>query len=171
MSESSRHIAGRRAALAALIAVGLHLVAGRARAEAAPATEAPAPAAWSSLNAEEQKVLSKYGDRWDTLPAEQRLLKGTRRWLAMTPEQRENARDRFARWQELTPEQKDLARQRWHKFRELSPEQQQRVREGYHHFKKLTPEQRQRLRERWQNASPEERQRWLERRRQMRQRP
>ena len=71
---------------------------------------------------------------------------------------------------ELSPEQKDLARQRWHRYRELAPEQQARVREGYRNFKKLTPEQRRKLRERWQNATPEERQRWLERRRQHRER-
>ena len=39
------------------------------------------------------------------------------------------------------------------------------MREGYHRFKKLPPEQRRRLRERWQNATPEERAKWLERRR------
>ena len=129
--------------------------------------EPPVRTEWSSLSAEEQKVLGKYGDRWDSLPAEQqqRLVRGTRRWLAMTPEQRERAQGRYSRWQELTPEQRELARQRWHRYRELTPEQQQRVRDGYHNFKKLTPEQRRRLRERWQNATPEERQRWLERRR------
>ena len=50
-------------------------------------------------------------------------------------------------------------------YRELPPDQQAQVRENYHRYKKLTPEQRQKLRERWQNASPEERQRMLERRR------
>ena len=83
----------------------------------------------------------------------------------MSPEQRERARTRYNRWQELSPEQRELARERWHRFRELPPEQQQRVRDGYRNYKKLTPEQRQHLRERWKNATPEERQRWLERRR------
>ena len=63
-----------------------------------------------------------------------------------------------------------LARQRWHRFRELTPEQQARVREGYHNFKKLPPEKRRRMRERWQNATPEQRQQWLEKRRQQRNR-
>jgi len=169
MSESSRFVPGRRAALAAICALGLQLaMSGRARAEDAAA---PTPTEWNSLNAEEQKILgSKYGDKWNTLPPErqQQLLRGTRRWLAMSPEQRDRAKVRFERWQQLTPEQKDLARQRWHRYRELSPEQQARVREGYRKFKKLTPEKRQRMRERWQNATPEERQRWLERRRQHR---
>ena len=166
MSDARRILPTRRAALAALFAVGLNLFVGRARAES-PAAEAPVSAEWNSLSAEEQKILGKYSDRWDSLPADQqqRLVRGTRRWLSMSPEQRERARARHSRWQELTPEQRELARQRWHRFRELSPEQQQRVRDGYRNFKKLTPEQRRQLRERWQRATPEERQRWLERRR------
>ena len=40
--------------------------------------------AWSTRSsAEEQKILDRYGERWNSLPAEQqqRLLRGTRRWL------------------------------------------------------------------------------------------
>jgi hypothetical protein len=166
MSERRPLLATRRVALAALFAVGLQLVtAGRARAE--NAAEPPARTEWSTLNPEEQKALGRFSGSWDTLPPEQqqRLLRGTRRWLSMTPEQREQARTRFDRWKDLTPEQRELARKRWHRYRELSPEQQQRVRDGYGKFKKLPPEQRRRLRERWENATPEQRQKWLERRR------
>jgi len=169
MSERRPLMATRRVALTALLAIGLHLASGgRARAEN-PA-QPPARTEWSALNAEEQKALNRFSDSWDTLPAEQqqRLLRGTRRWLAMTPEQREQARTRFDRWKDLSPEQRELARQRWHRYRELSPDQQQRVRDGYRNFKKLPPEQRRRLRERWENATPEERQKWLERRREKR---
>ena len=59
----------------------------------------------------------------------------------------------------------ELARKRWHRYQQLAPDQKKRVRDNYHRFKNLTPEKRRRLRERWQNASPEERQRMLERRR------
>jgi hypothetical protein len=40
------------------------------------------------------------------------------------------------------------------------------VRENYRAFKRLTPEQRQKLRERWRSATPDERKRMLEQRRQ-----
>ena len=93
MSEPRHFMPTRRAALAALFAVGLNLaVVGRTRAES-PAAEAPVRKEWNSLSAEEQKVLGKYGDRWDSLPPEQqqRLVRGTQRWLAMSPEQRERA--------------------------------------------------------------------------------
>ena len=173
-SESSSFLPGRRAALAALCAVGLHLaMAGRARAAEAPAADPTAPTAWNSLNPDEQKVLGLIrrslglaAGRSATAPAARHAP-----LAAMTPDQQEHARARFQRWQQLSPEQQALARQRWQRFRELTPEQQQRVREGYKKLKNLTPEQRRQLRERWQNATPEQRQRWLERRRQMRQRP
>src|SRR4051812_6951939 len=132
----------RRTALAALCAMGLQLaLSGRARAET-PAAAPPVHTEWNSLRPEEQKILSRYGEKWNTLPPEQqqRPLVGAPRWQAKT-------------------------RQRWHRFRELTPEQQQRVREGYRGYRKLTPEQRQRMRERWQNATPEQRQKWLEKRR------
>lgn len=166
----------RRAALAAIFAAGLYCATtGRVRAAAPPeaAQAAPAsPVAWSKLSAEEQKMLQRFGDRWDTLPAErqQRLLRGTRRWLNMTPEQRQHAQERFARWKDLTPEQRDHARRAWRRYQDLGPDQKARVRDGYHRFKKLSPEQRRRLRERWENATPEERQKWLERRRQRQER-
>src|SRR6187402_3985576 len=101
MSEPLNLRLTRRAALAALCAVGLqYAVAPRARAEEGSATaNAPAPVAWSTLTAEEQKVLNRYSDRWSTLAPEQqqRLLRGSRRWLDMTPEQRERAQSRFKR--------------------------------------------------------------------------
>ena len=113
MNSPKPSLLSRRAALAAVFAVGLHCaLAGRARADT-PAEAAPIE--WSSLSGEEQQALNRYGDRWSTLAPEQqqRLVRGTRRWLAMSPEQRERAQARFQRWKNLTPEQKDLARQRW----------------------------------------------------------
>ena len=91
----------RRAALAALFALGLNLtLPGRARAQVEPAASPPAAVAWSSLSAEEQKLLNRFSERWETLPPEhqQRLVRGTRRWMNMTPEQRERARARHEHW-------------------------------------------------------------------------
>ena len=42
------------------------------------------------------------------------------------------------------------------------------MREGFRDFRKLTPEQKRRMRERWQNATPEQRKKWLEKRRELR---
>ena len=94
MSESRRFMPTRRAALAALFAVGLNLaVVGRSRAE----SHAAEPPVHTRVELAQRRgtegARNSHGERWDTLPAEQqqRLVRGTRRWLAMTPEQRERA--------------------------------------------------------------------------------
>ena len=77
MNSPKRSLVSRRAALAAVFAVGLHCaLAGRARADTPPETSA-APVEWSTLSADEQKALGRYGDRWSThvgylIPARER---------------------------------------------------------------------------------------------------
>ena len=58
----------------------------------------------------------------------------------------------------MTPEQREQARQRYERFRQLPPEQQERLRRRRDWFRNLPPERRAELRQRWQNMSPEERQ-------------
>ena len=55
-------------------------------------------------------------------------------------------------------------RERWKRFRELTPEQQAAVREAYREFLELPPERRDALRNRWEQMSPEERRRAIQRR-------
>ena len=127
-----------------------------------PAVDAPAPTAWSALTPEEQKIAEPLQRALELAAGRAAAAPAARHAALAGHDARtaaERAQERYSRWKELTPEQQELARKRWHKYRELPPEQQERVREDYHRFKKLTPEQRQRLRERWQNATPEERQR------------
>jgi len=70
MSSDKPSLLSRRAALAAVFAVGLHCaLAGRARADTP--VEAAAPVEWSSLSVEERQALGRYGDRWSTLAPEQ----------------------------------------------------------------------------------------------------
>jgi hypothetical protein len=51
----------------------------------------------------------------------------------------------------------------------LPPEEQDNVRDSFRKFKNLPPERRKLLRERWNNATPAERQRMLDRMREQRQ--
>ncbi|MGB8325989.1 MAG: DUF3106 domain-containing protein, partial [Steroidobacteraceae bacterium] len=64
------------------------------------------PIAWSSLSAEQQKVLTNFVDRWDALPParQQALARGSGRWVAMSPDQRQEAQQRFRQWRALPPE-------------------------------------------------------------------
>jgi hypothetical protein len=56
-----------------------------------------------------------------------------------------------------------MLRGRWERFRTLPAQQQRSMRQNFRKFKQLPPERRRALRERWHKASPEERQRMLER--------
>jgi len=69
----SNTLASRRAALAAICAIGLQFALGGRAAAETPAG-APTRTGWSSLDAEEQKLLGRYSGRWDSLPVEQQLV-------------------------------------------------------------------------------------------------
>ena len=76
----------------------------------------------------------------------------------MTPEERQEAKQRFKQWRSLPPEQQQQLRERYQQFRQLPPEQRESVRMpggGSDHF---LPEQRKELREKFQRrprgASP-----------------
>ena len=142
---------------------------GRARAEIARRGDAPAPTAWIVAQRRGTEGARRYGERWNSLPAEQqqRLLRGTRRWLAMTPEQRERAQARYRALAGTDARADGAGAQALARLpRAAARAAGSACATTITGFKKLTPEQRQRLRERWQNATPEERQRMLERRRQ-----
>jgi hypothetical protein len=83
----------------------------------------------------------------------------------MTPQQRDDARQRFQTWQRLPPDQRDLIRQRWQRFQQLTPSQQQAVRQNFHAYAGLPAAQREQLRQRWLNATPQERSQMLQRQR------
>lgn len=61
---------------------------------------------WSSLSADEQRVLSRARDGWEQMSTERqrRLINGAHRWQDMTPQQREQARER---WQERREQGRD----------------------------------------------------------------
>lgn len=61
------------------------------------------------------------------------------------------------RWKKMTPEQREQARERYEHFKQLPVDEQERIRERYEHFNQLPPEQRKALREQWNKMSPEER--------------
>ena len=149
----------------------LLMAAAPAFAQQAPGAAGPSQAEgqaqgtdWSSLSADQQRLLERFRTQWSGLPAErqQTLARGSERWLAMSPDQRSVAKQRFERWRDLPPDQRRQLRDRWQKFRALPPDQQENVRDDFRKFKSLSPERRHRLRDRWDNATPTERQRMLD---------
>jgi len=93
---------------------------------------------------------------------QQALAHGSDRWLGMSAEQRNKARERFSHWQSLPPEERHALRGRWQRFQALPPNEQARVRENFHKFQQLPPARRQILREQWRSATPAQRQQMIE---------
>jgi hypothetical protein len=54
-------------------------------------------------------------------------------------------------------------RSRWQRFQALPPGEQAKVRENYRRFQQLPPERREMLRQQWRNATPAQRQQWIDR--------
>jgi hypothetical protein len=142
------------------VAVLLALCMSLAVAQAARAAE-PTPAAgvpWAQLSDDQRKLLSDLEPRWG-----QMLARSSQRWLALPPEQRDEAREGFRRWQQLNAEQRREIRRRFQQFNDLPEDEQARIRDNYRRFRDLPPEQRQALRKRFKELTPEERKRLRER--------
>ena len=127
---------------------------------------------WDALSEAQQRVLQRHQEGWSALPEQQQqsLALGAERWLSMNPEQRQRFRQRYQRWQTLSPDQQDNLKKRLNQFRSLPPEQQRAIRERMRRFNALPPERKKALRQRFQQLSPEERARALQRMRDRRMR-
>lgn len=121
---------------------------------------------WDSLDAATQSLLAGQRDGWDRLPAaRQRVIAdGAARQLAMSDTDQAAAQARYRTWRELPAEDRQRLRASWKRFRELTPEQQQALRDEYRRFLELPPERREATLDRWQQMSPEERRRAIQRR-------
>src|SRR5256885_16672719 len=117
-----------------------------------------------------RSTLFPYTTLFRSPPARQQALAhGSDRWLGMSSEQRDKARERFSHWRELPPEERHAMRGRWQSFQALPPNEQARVRENFHKFQQLPPARRQTLREQWRSATPVQRQQMIEHAREQRQ--
>ena len=72
------------------------------------------------------------------------------RWQRMTPEEKQELRERFERWKNLPPAEKEKLQKNFDNWRSLPPEEKATARRNFERWQKLTPDQRQRLQERWQ---------------------
>jgi len=120
------------------------------------AAPSAAPVAWTSLTADQQRLLAPVQSQWPQLPPrqQQRLIRRAERWQTLPPEAQERARARLARFAAMTPDERAAARQRLHEFQQLPPEEKQRIREARQRFHDMTPEERRALREQFESAQP-----------------
>ena len=148
-----------------LLAVCLCMLLALATARADDfAQREPEAVAWEALSSDQQQLLGRFEHDWTQIPAgrQQALARGSERYLAMTPEQRERARGRFQRWQELPDSTKIRVRNRWQQFQNMSPTERDAVRRGFQQFRRLPVDTRRELLERWRDASPIQRRQMME---------
>ncbi|MEO5565775.1 MAG: DUF3106 domain-containing protein [Luteimonas sp.] len=112
-----------------------------------PATPATATLpAWEQLSpAQREMLLTPLRERWDANPGDRAgMYEHARRWNAMTPAQRDNARRGVRHWEHMDPARRTEMRALFEKM------------------KSMTPEQRKALREQWHAMSAEQRRAWVQ---------
>jgi hypothetical protein len=61
------------------------------------------------------------------------------RWQKLTPEEKQELRERFQRWKSLSPEDKADLQKRYNNWRRLSPDEKATVRKNYERWQHLPP--------------------------------
>jgi hypothetical protein len=67
--------------------------------------------------------------------------------------------DRYQEWERLSPQEREQLRQRWRYYQNLPPQERQLLKRRYEEWRKLPPEDQRVIKEklrRWEELSPEE---------------
>jgi len=67
--------------------------------------------------------------------------------------------DRYQEWERLSPQEREQLRQRWRYYQNLPPQERQLLKRRYEEWRKLPPEDQRVIKEklrRWKELSPEE---------------
>ena len=67
------------------------------------------------------------------------------RWQRMTPEEKQEVRERFQRWKNMPPAEKEELQKKFENWRRMPPEEKATAQRNFERWQKLTPEQRERL--------------------------
>lgn len=118
--------------------LGMLLLAGNSLAQSTPSQALPE---WDKLTSQQREALiAPIRERWNADPTDRpRMLEHARRWQAMTPEQRRQARKGMRRFEGMKPHQREEARALFERMKSLSPEQRKQLREEW---RAMTAEQR-----------------------------
>ena len=133
---------------AAIFVVALCIAAGAAAQPGAKkATKAPGPA-WAELTADQQMILAPLRDDWANLPAERRRawIGIAKRYPGMSSKEQERVQRRMQRWAALTPEQRQRARENYRRIAKQRAEKKNaKLAERWAEYQALPPDERDRL--------------------------
>ncbi|GAB2886518.1 hypothetical protein GCM10027046_13590 [Uliginosibacterium flavum] len=123
------------------------LLALLAPAQAQVLGAATSPPAWSTLNAQQRTALAPLSKEWNSLPEtrKQKWLGIARRYAALSPVEQARMQDRMREWVALTPAQRDLARNQYKKLRTAPQEQKIELSRKWQEYEALSNEEKERL--------------------------
>jgi len=106
-----------RSTCGALLGAALLCCAALAGAAAPPAQGAPS---WAELSPPQREALAPLAGEWDKLDAEQKKewLGVAKRYPKMTPTGKKRVQTRMSKWAALTPQQREQARENYRKMKE-----------------------------------------------------
>ena len=104
---------------------------------------------WSELNPQQKKILAPLAKDWDGLESFRRKkwLGIANRYPAMTPEQQQRVQVQMKPWSNLTPEERNEARERFKKEHMESQEQREAKRKKWEEYKALPESEKRKFRE------------------------
>lgn len=114
------------------------------------------PLPWSSLDAQQQRMLAPLQSQWAGMHPwrQHRLAEHALHWATLPVARQQEIQARIARWAAMTPEQRRELRENARAFHKLTPEQRAKVTDAYDRFQSLSPAERRALWERWRAAHP-----------------
>lgn len=127
---------------AALLLLALCVAAGAA---AQPAKKAPNRPGWAELTADQQMILAPLKDSWTQIEPERR-----RKWVGlakrypkMDAKAQERVQKRMQRWAALTPKQRQQARENYKRIaKQRAAKKNQKLAERWAEYQSLPPHER-----------------------------
>ena len=108
------------------------------------------------LTAQQQKILAPLATDWNTLekPRRDKWLGIAKRYPLMTLEEQQRVQDRMREWVALTPDQRRAARERYLNLRNSPAEQREGLKQKWDEYESLPTEEKKRLAAKNQQAKP-----------------
>jgi hypothetical protein len=129
----------------ALLLVALCIAAGAAAQPASKKAAKPSRPAWAELTADQQMILAPLKEDWDELAPERRRkwVGIAKRYPTLNANEQERVQRRMQRWAALTPQQRQQARENYKRIaKQRAEKKNQRLAERWAEYQALPPHER-----------------------------
>jgi hypothetical protein len=133
---------------AAFMLVALCIAAGAAAQPGAQKAAKPSRPAWAELTADQQMILAPLKEDWDNLSqtTRRKWVGIAKRYPTMNAKEQERVQRRMHSWAALTPEQRQQARENYKRMaKQRAAKKNQKLAERWAEYQSLPPHERQNL--------------------------